>query len=150
MTWISSQKVLYIYICIYMYIYIHIHIYIRFKILVFWQGLSEKYAYKLTSVKTRVKYRNREDLLRTSDSIRKEIGVPLVVTYHPQLNVLNKIIRRNLTHLFEDQLVRSALNQPLLYCLEQHVTSGVIWFVLNFILWNELLVPISAILLVAK
>ena len=31
----------------------------------------------------RVKYRNREDLLRTNDCISKEIGVPLVVTYHP-------------------------------------------------------------------
>ena len=28
----------------------------------------------------RVKYRNREDLLRTNDCVIKEIGVPLVVT----------------------------------------------------------------------
>ena len=37
----------------------------------------------------------------------KEIGVPLVVTYHPHLNALNKIIHSNLNHLYVDQLVRS-------------------------------------------
>ena len=55
----------------------------------------------------RVKYRNREDLLRTNDCVSKEIGVPLVVTYHPHLNALKKIIRRNLKHLHANQLVRS-------------------------------------------
>ena len=55
----------------------------------------------------RVKYRNREDLLRTNDCVSKEIGVPLVVTYHPHLNALNKIIRSNLRHIYADQLVRS-------------------------------------------
>ena len=55
----------------------------------------------------RIKYRKREDLLRTNDCVSKEIGVPLVVTYHPHLNALNKIICRNLKHLHADQLVGS-------------------------------------------
>ena len=61
----------------------------------------------VTGQLARVKYRNREYLLRTNDYISKKTGVPLVVTYHPQLNVLNKIIRRNLKHLYADQLARS-------------------------------------------
>ena len=36
-----------------------------------------------------------------------EIGAPLVVTYHPHLNFLNKTIRRNLKHIYANQLVRS-------------------------------------------
>ena len=42
-----------------------------------------------------------------NDCVSEEIGVPLVVTYHPHLNTLNKTIRRNLKHLYADQLVRS-------------------------------------------
>ena len=61
----------------------------------------------VTEQLARVRYRNREDILRTNDYVNKEIGVPLVVTYHPHLNALNKIIRRNLKHLYADQLVRS-------------------------------------------
>ena len=76
----------------------------RFKILVLRQGLSGKYCYRAIR---KVQYRDREDLLRTNDCVSKEIGIPLVVTYHPHLNVLNKIIRRNLKHPYADQLVRS-------------------------------------------
>ena len=54
-----------------------------------------------------VKYRNREDLSRTNVCVTREIGVPFVVTYHPHLNALNRIIRRNLKHLQADQLERS-------------------------------------------
>ena len=59
----------------------------------------------VTEQLARVKYRNREDLLQTKDCVSKEIGVPLV-TYHPHLNTLNKIIQRNLKHFHADQLVR--------------------------------------------
>ena len=55
----------------------------------------------------RVTYRNKEDLLRTNDCVSKKIGVPIDVTYHPHLDALNKIVRRNLEHLCTDQLVRS-------------------------------------------
>ena len=61
----------------------------------------------VTEQLARVKYWNREDLLRTNCCVSKEIGVPLVVTYHPHFIALNKIIRRNLKHLCADQLVRS-------------------------------------------
>ena len=61
----------------------------------------------VTEQLARVKFRNREDLLQTNDCVSKEIGVPLVVTYHPHLNALNKIIRSNLRHIYADQLVRS-------------------------------------------
>ena len=53
----------------------------------------------------RVKYRNREDLLRINDCVSKEIGFPLVVTYHQNLNALNKIICRNLEHLYADPFI---------------------------------------------
>ena len=59
----------------------------------------------VTEKLARVKYRNREDSSRTNDCVNKEIGVPLVVTYHPHLNYLNDIICRNLKHLHADQLV---------------------------------------------
>ena len=61
----------------------------------------------VTKQLARVKYRNSKDLLRTNDCVSKEIGVPLVVTYHPHLNALSKIILRNLKYLHADQLVRS-------------------------------------------
>ena len=37
----------------------------------------------------------------------KEAGVPLIVSYHPHLNGLNKIMRKNLKHLPADQTVKS-------------------------------------------
>ena len=61
----------------------------------------------VTEQLARVKYRNREDLLRTNDCVSKKTVIPLVVTYHPHVNALNKIIRRNLKHLHAYQLVRS-------------------------------------------
>ena len=60
----------------------------------------------VTKQLARVKDKNREDLLRTSDCLSKEIAVPFVVIYHPHLNALNKMIRRNLKHLHADHLVR--------------------------------------------
>ena len=60
----------------------------------------------VTKQLARVKYKNREDLLRTSYCLSKEIAVPFVVIYHPHLNALNKMIRRNLKHLHADHLVR--------------------------------------------
>ena len=60
----------------------------------------------VTEQLVRVKYRCREDFLQTNDFVSKEIGVPLVVTYHQHLNALNEIICRNLKHLPADQLVR--------------------------------------------
>ena len=62
----------------------------------------------VTEQLARVKYKNREDLVRTIDCLSKEIVVPFVVIYHPHLNALNKMIRGNLKHLHADHLVRSA------------------------------------------
>ena len=67
----------------------------------------------VTEQLARVKFRNREDLLQTNDCVSKEIGVPLVVTYHPHLNALNKIIRSSIRHIYADQLVRSEFTPAL-------------------------------------
>ena len=67
----------------------------------------------VTEQLARVKYRNREDLLLTNDCVNKEIGVPLVVTYHPHHNTLNEINCRNLKHLYADHLVRLAFTPAL-------------------------------------
>ena len=99
---------------------------------------------------TRVKYKNREDLLQTNDWVSKEIGVPFLVTYHPHLNALNKIIRRNLKHLHSDQLVSSVFTPAPFISFRTSRNLRSLSFALNFIFWNELLVRISVILLVAK
>ena len=53
------------------------------------------------------KNRTRDELLWTNSCVGKEIGVPLIVTYHPHLNGLNKIMRKNLKHLQANQTVKS-------------------------------------------
>ena len=55
----------------------------------------------------RVENRTRDELLWTKSCVDKEVGVPLIVTYHPHLNGLNKIMRKNLKHLQADQTVKS-------------------------------------------
>ena len=55
----------------------------------------------------RVENRTRDELLCTNSCVSKVVGVPLIVTYHLQLNGLNKIMRKNLKHLQADQTVKS-------------------------------------------
>ena len=45
----------------------------------------------------------RYGLLFTGSCIGKEVGGPIIVTYHPHLNGSNKIMRKNLKHLQADQ-----------------------------------------------
>ena len=47
----------------------------------------------------RVGNRTRDELLCTNSYVGKEVRVPLIVTYHPHLNGLNKIMQKNLKHL---------------------------------------------------
>ena len=46
-------------------------------------------------------------MLCTDSCVGKAVGVPLIVTYHPHLRGLNKIMRKNLKHLQADQTVKS-------------------------------------------
>ena len=45
-------------------------------------------------------------LYRGSNSNRKNIGIPFVVTYHPLLQELSNIIRNNLNWLYADDEVK--------------------------------------------
>ena len=55
----------------------------------------------------RVENRTRDELLCTNSGVGKEVGVPLILTCHPHLNGLNKIMRKNLKHLQADQTIKS-------------------------------------------
>ena len=104
----------------------------------------------VTKQLARVKDKNREDLLQTSDCLSKEIAVPFVAIYHPHLNALNKMIRRNLKHLHADHLVRSAFTPApfILFRTVRNLRSHLVRSKVYPL--NKLLTPISVILLVAK
>ena len=55
----------------------------------------------------RVENRTRDELLFTNSCVGKETGASLIVTYHPHLNGLSKITRKNLKHFQADQTVKS-------------------------------------------
>ena len=55
----------------------------------------------------RVENRARDELLFTNSCVGKETGASLIVTYHPHLNGLSKITRKNLKHFQADQTVKS-------------------------------------------
>ena len=61
----------------------------------------------------RVKNRTRDELLCTNSCAGKAVGVPLIVTYHPHLNGLNKIIRKYLKYLQASQTVKSLFTAEL-------------------------------------
>ena len=61
----------------------------------------------------RVENRTRDELLYTNSRVGNEVGVPLIVTYHPNLNGLNKIMRKNLKHLPADRMVKSVFTPAL-------------------------------------
>ena len=56
----------------------------------------------------RVKDSTRDKLLCSNSCVGNEVGVPLIVTYHPHLNGLNKVMGKYLKHLQPDQTVKSA------------------------------------------
>ena len=55
----------------------------------------------------RVKRKSREQLLRPKGMDNKSVGVPFVVTYHPHLKNISKIIKKHIKHLRADPEVRS-------------------------------------------
>ena len=48
-----------------------------------------------------------EQLLRPKGMDNKSVGVPFVVTYHPHLKNISKIIKKHIKHLYADPEVRS-------------------------------------------
>ena len=54
----------------------------------------------------RVETRTRNELLCTNSCVGKDVGVSLIVTYHPHLNGSSKIMRKNLKHLQANQTVK--------------------------------------------
>ena len=54
----------------------------------------------------RVETSTRDELLCTNSCVGKDVGVSLIVTYHPHLNDLSKIMRKNLKHLQANQTVK--------------------------------------------
>ena len=81
----------------------------------------------------------RDELLCTNSCVGNEVGVPLLVTYHPHHNGLNKIMWKNLKHLLADQTVKLVFTPA--HNLESH---------LAFTLCNVQLVPANVILLAAR
>ena len=55
----------------------------------------------------RVKGKSREELLRPKGMDNKSVGIPFVVTYHPHLKNVSKIIKKHIKHLYADLEVRS-------------------------------------------
>ena len=54
----------------------------------------------------RVETRTRNELLCTNSCVGKDVGVSLIVTYHPHLNGSSKIMRKNLKHFQANQTVK--------------------------------------------
>ena len=74
----------------------------------------------------RVENRTRDELLCTNSYVDKVVGIPLIVTYHPHLNGLNKLMLKNLKHLQADQTIKLVSHHYLLYHFIQRETSEVI------------------------
>ena len=55
----------------------------------------------------RVKHESREEHLRPEGGGNKNTVIPLIVTYHPHLKHLGKLIQNNIKHLYADVKVRS-------------------------------------------
>ena len=55
----------------------------------------------------RIKGKSREQLFRPKGMDNKIVGVPVVVTYHPHLENISKIIKKHIKHLYVDPEVRS-------------------------------------------
>ena len=55
----------------------------------------------------RMKGKSREELLSAKGTERKNVGIPFVVTYHPHLKNISKIIKKHANYLQIDPEVRS-------------------------------------------
>ena len=64
----------------------------------------------------RIKGKSREDILRPKGIDNKSVGVPFVVTYHPHLKNISKIIKKHIKHLYADPEVRSVFTHLPLVC----------------------------------
>ena len=60
----------------------------------------------------RIKGNSREELLKLKGMYKKSVGVPFVVTYHPHLNNMSKIIKKRIKHLYADPEVSSVFTPP--------------------------------------
>ena len=70
----------------------------------------------------RVENRTMDELLCTNSCVGKEVGVPLIVTYHPHFNGLNEINTENLKHLQADQMVGVYTSTfPIVQCITSKV-----------------------------
>ena len=78
----------------------------------------------------RIKNRTRDELLFADSCVGKDFGVPIIVTYHPHLNGLNKANQTSRLAFIPAPFVKS--------------------FNLSFTLFNVQLVNNSAILLAAR
>ena len=56
----------------------------------------------------RVKKESTGELLRRKERGNKNMGIAFIVTYHPHLKHLDKLIQNNIKHLYADVKVRSA------------------------------------------
>ena len=77
----------------------------------------------------RAENRARNELWCTNSCVGKEVGVPLIVTYHLHLNGLNKIMQKNLKHLQANQTVKSVFTPaPFVpFCTARNVRSHLVW-----------------------
>ena len=55
----------------------------------------------------RVKRKSSDELLRPKGMDNESVGIPFVVTYHPHLRNISKIIKKHIKHLYADLEVRS-------------------------------------------
>ena len=72
-------------------------------------------GYPDTFVKTeidKVRAKHREDLVKPRDKNNKEIGLPFVVTYTPDLQRLSSILRKHLLLLYQDTEIKKVFTPP--------------------------------------
>ena len=55
----------------------------------------------------RVKSRDRDELLKQKDISNRAVGIPFVVTYHPHLKNISRIIKKHSKHLYASPEVKS-------------------------------------------
>ena len=95
---------------------------------------------------TKVKFNIRE----TNRKNKGKNGVPFLVTYHPLLNSLYGIIRKNLHLLNMDQRVKQVFSSQRIVFFVAPINRVAIWFERNSILWKEGWVHANVAAIVAK
>ena len=54
---------------------------------------------------------SREELFRSKEKGKENISIPFIVTYHPHLKHLDKLIQNNIKYLYADARVRSVFTR---------------------------------------